>query len=260
VRPADYDLSIQAKGFVTVTVRNITVDAARETNVPQVKLQLAAVTQSVDIVADSTGVETSTAEISGTIATIDVRALPLLDRDPLVLLQTQPGVVSNGNSPTVINGLRTSYSNVTVDGINVQDNYIRDNALDYLPVKLLMGQVRQMTVVSSNGNAASFGGATQTAFSTPSGGNKIHGDLFWYNRNNAFSANEWFNNQWGIKKPFLNKNQSGGNVGGPIRRDKLFYFFDYEGLRTREQQTTATAVLTADARKGLFKYRDASGT
>src|SRR5262249_19574247 len=60
VRPADYDLSVQAKGFVTVTIRNITVDAARETNVPQVKLQLAAVTQSVDIVADSTGVETST--------------------------------------------------------------------------------------------------------------------------------------------------------------------------------------------------------
>src|SRR6516225_7244302 len=105
VRPADYDVSVQAKGFVTTTVRNVTVDAARETDVPQIKLQLATVTQSVDIVAESPGVETSTAEISGTIAMNDVRTLPLLDRDPLVLLQTQPGVVSNGNSPTVINGL-----------------------------------------------------------------------------------------------------------------------------------------------------------
>jgi hypothetical protein len=260
VRPADYDVSVQAKGFVTTTVRNVTVDAARETDVPQIKLQLATVTQSVDIVAESPGVETSTAEISGTIAMNDVRTLPLLDRDPLVLLQTQPGVVSNGNSPTVINGLRTSYSNVTVDGINVQDNYIRDNALDYLPVKLLMGQVRQMTVVSSNGNAATSGGATETAFSTPSGTNQFHGETFWYNRNNYFSANDWFNNQSGIGRPFLNQNQLGASVGGPIRRDRLFFFVDYEAVRTHEQDPTTTTILTAPARSGLFTYKDTAGT
>ena len=78
----------------------------------------------------------------------------------------------------MINGLRTSYSDMTLDGINIQDNYIRDNALDYTPNRLLLGQVRQMTLVSSNGNAASFGGATETAFSTPSGSNQFHGEGF----------------------------------------------------------------------------------
>jgi hypothetical protein len=256
VRPADYDLSVQAKGFVTATIRNIAVDAARETDLPQIKLQLASVTQSVEIVADAPAIQTENAEISSVLSMADIRALPLFDRDPLAMLQTQPGVVYNGNSLTVINGLRTSYSNITLDGINIQDNYIRDNALDYTPNKVLMGQVRQMTLVSSNGNAASSGGATQLAMSTPSGGNKYHGELYWFNRNNAFSANEWFNNQSGIEKPFLNQNQWQASISGPIRRDKLFFFFDYEALRTRQQVTTTTAILTAPARTGQFSYRD----
>ena len=256
VRPADYDLTVQAPGFVTATVRKIAVDAARETTVPQVRLQLAAVTQTVEVVADAPAIQTSNAEISSVISAADMRTLPLFDRDPLGMLQTQPGVVYNGNSLTVINGLRTSFSNVTVDGINVQDNYIRDNALDYTPNKILMGQVRQMTVVSSNGNAASFGGATQTAFSTPSGTNKYHGEAIWYNRNNAFSANNWFNNLSGIERPFLNQNQFGGSLGGPIRRDRAFFYVNYEGLRTRQQVTTTTSILTEPARTGVFSYRD----
>src|SRR5262249_1582117 len=148
--PADYDLTVDSKGFVRTTVKNITVDASKETDVPQIKLQLATVSQSVEVVAETAGVETSNAEISGTISMEEIRALPILGRAPLGLIQTQPGVVSNGNSTTVINGLRTSYSTVTLDGINIQDNYIRDNALDYSPNKLLLGQVRQMTLVSSN--------------------------------------------------------------------------------------------------------------
>ena len=116
----------------------------------------------------------------------EIRNLPILDRDVLSVIQTQPGVAYNGNSYTVINGLRTSYSNVTLDGINMQDNYIRDNALDYLPNKLLIGQVRRMTIVSSNGNAASSGGATETAMSTPSGTNLFHGELFWITATTRF--------------------------------------------------------------------------
>lgn len=259
VRPADYDLTVTAKGFITASIRNLTVDAAKETDVAQVKLEVASLTQSVQVTGESTGVETSSAEISGTISMSDIRNLPILDRDVLSVIQTQPGVASNGNSTTVINGLRTSYSNVTLDGINIQDNYIRDNALDYTPNKLLLGQVRQMTLVSSNGNAATFGGATETAFSTPSGTNQLHGEALWYNRNNALSANDWFNNQSGIERPFLNQNQFGASLGGPIRRDKLFFYANYEALRTRQQSPVTTTILTDSARTGIFRYRDASG-
>jgi hypothetical protein len=259
VRPADYDVTVDAKSFVKTTIRSVTVDAAKETEIPVVKLQLASVTQTVDVVAETAGVETSSAEISGTITMEEIRSLPILDRDPLGVLQTQPGVAYNGNSNTVINGLRTSYSTVTLDGINVQDNYIRDNALDYTPNKLLLGQVRQMTLVSSNANAASFGGATETAFSTPSGTNDLHGEAFWYNRNNYFSANDWFNNQAGVPRSFLNQNQLGGSVGGPIRRDKLFFYFNYEAVRARQQAPVTDTILTNTARTGIYTYKDTAG-
>ncbi len=260
VRPADYDLTVEARGFLKSTIRAITVDAARETPVPPIKLTLSSVTQSIDVAADTETVELTNTEISNTISTADIRNLPILDRDPLGLLQTQAGVSSNGNSATVINGLRTSFSNLTLDGINIQDNYLRDNALDYSPNKLLLGQVRQMSVVTANANAAAPGGATQTALSTPSGTNIFTGELLWYNRNNEFAANDWFNNQAGVPTPHLNQNQFGGGIGGPIRKDKLFFYANYEGLRTHQQVGVTNTVLTPDARNGIFTYQDAAGT
>ncbi|PWU12456.1 MAG: hypothetical protein C5B51_00575 [Terriglobia bacterium] len=259
IRPADYDLSVEARGFLKTTIRGITVDAARETPVPQIKLTLAAVTQSVDVTGDVQAVEINNAEVSNTLSVDDIRTLPILDRSPLALLQTQPGVSYNGNSFTVINGLRTSYSNLTLDGINIQDNYLRDNALDYSPNKLLMGQVRQMSVVTANPNAAASGGATETALSTPSGTNLFHGELFWFNRNSAASANDWFNNQAGIERPRLNQNQFGGNLGGPIRKDRLFFYGNYEAVRVHQQAGVTSTILTSAARNGIFTYRDAGG-
>jgi Carboxypeptidase regulatory-like domain len=259
VRPASYDLTAESKGFLKVTLHNLTVDAARETSVPQIKLQVASVTETVEVTGDVQGVQLSNAEIADTVTVEQIKNLPVFDRDPLGLIQLQPGVVSNGNSATVINGLRTSYSDVTLDGVNIQDNYIRDNALDYTPNKLLLGQVRQVTLVSSNVNAAASGGATQTAFSTPSGTNNYHGDALWYNRNNAFSANDWFNNQAGVPMPFLNQHQFGLSIGGPIQKDKLFFYFNYEAVRTHQQIPFANSILTANAAQGIFSYKDTNG-
>src|SRR5581483_3275569 len=191
VRPSYYDLSVEAKGFVKTTLRNISVDPAIETSVPLVRLELATVATTVDVAANAQSVETSNAEVAGVVTMEEVKKLPLIDRDPLTLIQTQPGVVFNGNSDTVINGMRTSYANMTLDGINIQDNYIRDNALDFTPNKLLIGQVRQLTLVTSNQNSAAPDGAAQVALETPSGGNQLHGEGVWYNRNSAVSANDW---------------------------------------------------------------------
>ena len=105
-----------------------------------------------------------------------------------------------------------------------------DNALDFTPNRLLLGQVRQLTLVTSNENAAAAGGATQLAFETPSGGNTFHGSAYWYNRNNDFAANDWFYNQAGIAQPGLNQNQAGGSIGGPIRKDKLFFYTNGEAV------------------------------
>ena len=259
VRPATYDVTVEATGFVKFTLRDLTVDASRETNVPQVKLQLASVVFTVDVTGDLQMVELGNAEISDTVTVDQIKNLPILDRNPLDLVQLQPGVVANGNSATVINGLRTSYSDMTIDGINIQDNYIRDNALDYSPNMPLMGQVRQLTLVSSNVNAAAAGGATQMSFSTPSGTNNFHGDALFYNRNNVFSANDWFNNQSGVGLPNLNQNQFGFTLGGPIQKDKVFFYFNYEGLRNHSQIPFDNTILTTSAEQGIFSYRNAAG-
>jgi hypothetical protein len=255
VRPADYDISIEAPGFAKSTLRAIAVDPARETSVQTVTLQLPTVTQSLDVTADAQNVQISNAEISSTITMQEIDKLPILDRDPLSLLQTLPGVTYNGNSATTINGLRTSYSNMTLDGINIQDNYIRDNALDYTPNRILIGQIRQMTLVSSNSNSAASGGATQLAFETPSGTNTFHGNVYWYNRNSDFAANDWFNNQAGLAQPRLNQNQMGGSLGGPIKKDKLFFYTNYEAVRTNQQLPQTETILTDDARNGIFTYQ-----
>src|SRR5262249_16132278 len=259
VRPAEYDLTVDAVGFTKATLRGLVVDPARETSVPQIRLAVSTVAERVEVTANPETVQTGNAEISETMTMQQVDKLPVLDRDPLLLLQTQAGVTSNGNTTTVINGMRTSYANMTLDGINIQDNYLRDNALDYSPNKLLLSQVREFTVVTSNSNAAAAGGASQVNLVTPSGGNDFHGEGLWYNRNNLFSANEWFNNQAGVSRPFLNQNQAGGSLGGPIRRDKLFFYSNYEAVRTRAAEPQTTTILTATARQGLFKYFDTNG-
>jgi hypothetical protein len=115
-RPGNYDLSAQAPGFVKATVVNVLIDPARETTLPAIALTIGAAS-TVDVSAEAESVQTGNAEISSTISTAQVEKLPVLDRDPLGLIQTQAGVASNGNGSTVINGMRTSFANVTLDCI-----------------------------------------------------------------------------------------------------------------------------------------------
>ena len=125
--------------------------------------------------------------------------------------------------------------------------------------KPLLSQVKQMTVITSNGNAAMSGGATEMAMTTPSGTNQFHGEAFWYNRNNAFSANDWFNNQSGVPLPFLNQNQMGSSIGGPIKKDRLFFYGTYEAVRAHQQTPADVQIPTATMRQGIYEYRNSAG-
>jgi outer membrane receptor protein involved in Fe transport len=258
VRPGFYDIIVEAPGFRKQTLRQIKIDPGRETSLPPIQLELGSVTEVVEVAATAPGVQTTNAEISTAITNEQVRRLPLLNRSPLALIYSQPGVTT-GRGNTVINGQRTSFANATFDGINVQDNFIRSNALDFLPNLLLLDQVAEVTIVTSNAGAMFPGGTAQVSFVSPSGTNEYHGSLYWYNRNNKLSANTWFNNRDGIPRPFLNQNQAGGSLGGPIKKDKLLFYTNYEAFRLRQQSTANRTILTADARQGIFTYRDSAG-
>jgi hypothetical protein len=259
LRAVFYDLTVEANGFQTSKLENIKVNPSRDTDLPAITLQLASTTTSVSVTAASAEtLQTATTEISTTVTNEQISRLPVGDRNPMAFITTQAGVAYT-QYETSINGQRSSFSNITLDGINIQDNYIRTGTLDYQPNLLLLDQVQEFTVITSNQGSASAGGASQINLSTPSGTNAFHGDLLWHNRNNSLAANDWFNNQDGVSLPRLNLNQLGGSVGGPIKRDKLFFYTNYEAYRLRNQASEDATILTQDARNGIFTYRDTQG-
>jgi hypothetical protein len=258
IRPEIYELRIEVAGFTRFIIPGVEIDPARETSLPAIKLKVGSVSTSVEVGATTETVQTSNVEVSNTVTMTQMEKLPVLNRSPLTLVGTQAGVLASGNDPTTINGQRSTFTNVTLNGVNIQDNFIRTNDVGSQPNLLLMGQVAEVTVSSSNMDA-SQSGASAVTFVSPSGGNTYHGQTYWSNRNNALAANTWFNNQSGIKNPFLNQNQVGGVIGGPILKNKWFYYVNYEAFRLRQTSAATRTILTADARQGIFTYRDGSG-
>jgi hypothetical protein len=258
VRPASYDVFIEATGFAKAVVRNVKVDPLQETSLSAVKLELQSTAVTVDVSADVQSVQLNNAEVSSTITSTQVQNLPVLGRQVSSLILTQSGVGS-GTDTTAVNGLKSSFSNVTLDGINIQDNFIRTNALDYAPMRTTIDQIAEITVSTSNEGAGIGGGASQVILSTKSGSNSYHGSVYWYNRNSALGANNWFNNKSGVALPRLDLNQPGASLGGRIIKDKLFFFTNYELYRNKRQTGVLNTVLTDSARNGIFTYKDSAG-
>jgi len=258
VRPELYDMTVEARGFQRQLLQNVKVEPARDTALSEIRLSVQGVTEQVAVVDSVSSVQVTSAEVLSTITNAQVQKLPMIDRDPLALITTQPGV-SDGRGPAVINGLRTSFARVTMDGISIQDNLFPENGLNFTPNLVIVDQVSEISIATSNANATIGGGAAHISFVTPSGTNQYHGSAYWYNRNSAVAANDWFNNRDGIPNPFLNQNQIGGTLGGPIKKDRLLFYTNYEAFRLRQQQSATRRILTADARQGIFTYRDTAG-
>ncbi|MFN7933580.1 MAG: carboxypeptidase regulatory-like domain-containing protein [Bryobacteraceae bacterium] len=256
VNPGTYDLTVEATGFQKGIFRNLKVDSGRELSIGNLTMEVGALTEVVEVSEAVLKVQTTNAEVTTNITNEQVRLLPQLSRSPQALLQTQAGVTNNGRQVTTINGLRPSFVNITIDGINIQDNFIRQNTVDFQPNLLLTDQVTEVTLSTANASTATGAGAAQVNYVTPSGSNEYHGGVFWLNRNNKFAANNWFNNRDGIGLPFLNQNQLGGKFGGPILKNKLLFYTNYEAFRVHQQTTGNRTILTNDARSGIFTYED----
>ncbi len=261
-----YKVSVAKDGFKTSVVADIKLDASTVYSVAPVTLEVGSTSQSLVVEAGAELVQTTSAELTGTVEKKQIEDLPILDRNPLALVGLQAGVNQNGRSVTVINGQRESFANVTIDGINVQDNFIRTNTLDFLPNLPFNSQAEEFTITTTNSQVQDGGASAQVSIVTPSGTNNWHGQAFWYYRTAAWAANDWFNAAFGGDKPQLLQNQGGANIGGPIIKNKLFIYGYYELLRLRQaslrsQSAGAPAtILSSDARQGLFTYTPVGGT
>lgn len=253
-----YDLAVDVSGFVKSVVSGLAVNPNRALDVPTIKLEVAGLRQTVEVVVGAEQVQSSNAEVTSTITQSQIANLPVLDRSPLAFIYSQAGV-NYGRGATSINGQKSTFTNVTLDGINIQDNFIRTNDMDFLPNMLLLDQVAEVSISTSNASAANYGGSAQVSFVTPSGTNMFHGNAYWSNRNNYLRANTFFNNQSGTPVPKMNLNQIGGSIGGRLIRDKAFFYTNYEAYRQRQQSSRNYTILTSTARSGITTYKDTSG-
>ena len=256
-----YTVKITASGFKTFTANELKIDAGREYSL-NAALEIGAVTEEITVTAGSETLNSTNAELSTSISPQQIKELPLNGRNPLSLLNLQAGVNATSGS---INGQRTSSVNYTRDGLNVQDNFIRNGFVSDQPT---VDDTGEFTVVTQNAGAdQGQGGSTQVQLVTPRGGKEFHGALYAFNRNSKFAANSFLNNAGNTPKPFLNRNQFGGSISGPIPfphfgeggpyfvKNKTFFFFNYEGFRLANQVTiTGLTTLLAPARNGTFTY------
>lgn len=270
-----YSIKVSSKGFKSSTT-TVTIQVGQEYSLP-VSLSVGDVGENVTITAGADVINSSNAELSSTLNNRQITELPNLTRNPLGLTLTQAGTSSNPSQGTSINGSRTSSTNISRDGINIQDNFIRSNATDFAPGRPSVDNVEEFTLTSQSSVDTGFG-AAQINFVTPRGGNRFKGAVWEYNRNSKFAANPWFANAGGnfgatdpnvlagFKKegderqprPFRNRNQYGFKVSGPILKDKLFFFVYAEKLKDIVNVSKLTTTLTPSARAGIFRY--SSGT
>ena len=244
VRVGTYTVSAERTGFKRAEVRNVAVHVGTPANL-SIDLEAGGVTETVSVTASDAQslIRSEDAKLNTTIDVRQVQDLPLNGRNPINLAGQAAGVNTNTNvRQSVINGLRGSFSNITWDGISINDNLVRTDALFGVNTPSVAG-VAEFSLTTQNAGPDEGLGIAQVKLTTPRGGSSYHGSVFDYYRNDKFDANSFFNNAGGLPKPKLLQHQYGFNVGGPFAiprpgeggpslalKKKLFFFFFYEKI------------------------------
>jgi len=275
VQVGEYSMLVEQKNFKKKQISDIQVHIDTPV-VLNVVLETGEVTETVNVTASESQalIRTEDAKLSTTIDVRQVQDLPLNGRNPINIAGGMAGVNTNTNvRQSVINGLRGSFSNITWDGIEINDNLVRTDSLFGVNTPSVAG-VAEFTLTTQNAGPDEGLGIAQVKFTTPRGGKDYHGEGYDYYRNSRFDANTFFNNSTinattglSLPKPTLLQHQYGFNVGGPfalprfgqggpslMEKNKLFFYFFYEYIDTTQDFTPNRTVLNAGARTGNFTY------
>jgi carboxypeptidase family protein len=274
--PGTYTLVVEMTGFRKYEQRNLQLLVNLPTTVNLV-LEVGTTAQTVEVSAQLETLNSTDASIGNAFSENQVKELPLEGRNVPDLLSLQPGVAYTNNRPDVptwdtrngaVNGARSDQSNVTLDGVAVNDE--GGHAFtSVLPVTLDSVQEFRVTTSNYNADQGSTSGA-QVAMVTKSGTNDLHGSAYEYHRNTYTSANDFFvknsqlqnciDNNIALSDPSCNKapklirNIFGGSLGGPIKKDRLYLFMNFEGTRRAEAQSQTVAVPSLAMRDGIIQY------
>lgn len=262
--PGTYSVTIAAKGFALAVQSKL----ALQVNSPatlNVALNLASAATTVQVKSSAVPlVNTTDASLGNVFNKLQISQLPIANRNVVQLLSLQPGVAYLGAKPSqaqsdfdtrsgAVDGIRSDQANVTLNGIDVNDQrngYAFTSVLNVPPDDLREFRV---TTADPESDAGHSGGA-QVTMITRTGTDHYHGAFYEYNRNTLFSANDFFLNAAGQSRPALIRNVYGFRLGGPFLNHKLFFFVNYEGRQDRQSQTVTRTVPTATMRQGTLKY------
>ena len=268
VRLGRYRLAVESDGFRRGIVENVLVEVGQIATV-NVSLQVGIITEEIIVTSDEAQqiINTSNAELSTVVDSERIANLPLDGRNATHLALMQAGVfferTSTGQGDKlIVHGQRHRSLMITLDGNDTQDNFNRASSIMIdQPLIALNAENVQEFKISTGNTSAEFGrGGAHISAVTKAGSNDLHGAVYLYHRNDATSANEFFNSGLGLEVPKLIRNQFGGGIGGPIIEDKTFFYFGY--MQTRESRGIPVnrTVWSAAARTGLFSFLDTTGS
>jgi len=287
-----YTATVSMTNFKQSIVKDIQVIAGVPSTI-RVTLQVGGTNETVVVESGAEMVQSQTANITTTLTLRQVANLPLATRNAMDFLVYLPGVNTTGNARnSTVAGLPGAAVNVTIDGVNTQDNWNKAGDSFFSMIQPRLDAIEEVTVSMATPGAESSGqGAVQIKFVTRSGNNDYHGSLYWYHRNPVLNSNYWFNNrdlqpgydgsrtpctpeqlvsEWDNCKAPRDRilfNQPGGRIGGPIilpkalfgplafdGRDKAFFFINYEEYRLPSEATRTRTVFNPLVDQGIYPY------
>jgi outer membrane receptor protein involved in Fe transport len=238
-----YKVTVEAAGFKTFSDTGITLEAGNTTRV-DAKMQLGQTREVVEVTGEASQVNTEQSQLSTTVTSTQISNLPLNGRNVYDLMQLAPGAVNvtgvdfeNGHN-TVVNGVREDFNGFLINGVSNKDI---SGGQNNVPIEDTVQEFQQLQQNMSSQYGTSAGSINNLV--TKSGTNAFHGSVWEYVRNSDLDANPYFLNQVGQPRLPLHFNQFGGTIGGPIIKDKLFFFGAYQGDRFLTSGTPQTITL-----------------
>jgi hypothetical protein len=260
--PGRYTVMTEMPGFKALALSNIDLGVDQRVRI-DLKLEVGAMTESVSIRAETPLVQTSSSELGTTVTDQEIEALPLNGRNFVNLTRTVPGVLRGipganidgagslawrASASFSANGQRPRDNNYMLDGVDNNETWLQTVVV--FPSVDALDEFKLQTSTYSAEFGRSLGGVVNLQIK--SGTNAMRGSAFEFHRDDAFDANNFFNNRAGRSKPDFRQNQFGGTLGGPIFKDRTFFFADYQGHRENQGQTFLSTVPTLAMRAGDF--------
>ena len=261
VPPGTYHLKVTSEGFKVSTLSPVIVEVNRSVTA-DVTLEVGDLSATVEVTGSvGAQLQTTDAQLGNVIDQKLMRALPTLTRSSLDFLLLQPTTTpGNFGSGGTVSGARSDQNTLVLDGIDVSDNLTGGQGATFTQAPVGVDAVSEYRVTVANQNA-SFGRSAggQITLASPRGTNSFRGVGYWYHQNEGLNANSWSNNRNGLKKNEFDDNRGGVSVGGPVIRNKTFFFGNYEGRRSPRDSSISRTVPTASMRSGVLRFLDAAG-